>query len=55
MSPEELIDKYRDCALVVLPAEAAERSLELVRHLDELRDITELADLLTSKATTVHG
>ena len=55
MSAEELIDKYRDCALVVLPEEAVERSLELVAHLDKLKDITELTDLLTSKVTPVRG
>jgi 2-methylcitrate dehydratase PrpD len=55
MSAEELMDKYRDCALTVLPAEAVERSIEMVAHLDELKDITELADLVTSRATPVHG
>jgi len=49
LTPEELTAKYRDCACLVLPHEATERSLELVSHLEEIRDIAELADLVTSK------
>jgi len=55
MTGEELMAKYRDCARVILPAEAVERSLELVCHLDEVGDVTELADLVTSKGSPVRG
>lgn len=46
----ELKAKYRDCASLVLPLEATERSLEMIDHLEEIRDITELAELSTFKA-----
>ncbi|MFC1864667.1 MmgE/PrpD family protein [Chloroflexota bacterium] len=49
LTTEELMAKYRDCACLVFPLEATERSLELVSHLEEIKDIAELADLLTSK------
>ena len=50
LTTEELTIKYRDCARLVLPSETTERCLELVSHLEEIRDIAELADLLTFKA-----
>ena len=50
LTPEELMTKYRNCAHLVLSLEATERSLELVSHLEEVRDMTEMADLLTFKS-----
>jgi 2-methylcitrate dehydratase PrpD len=52
LSGEELIDKYKDCASLVLAPEAVERSLELVANLEEIQDISELVDLVTSKSST---
>jgi 2-methylcitrate dehydratase PrpD len=49
MSMAELTAKYRDCVSLVFPFEAVERSRQMVSHLEEVRDIAELADLLTSK------
>ncbi len=47
---EELTAKYRDCAAVILSAATVERSLEMILHLDEVSDVTELAELVTSPA-----
>ena len=55
LTPEELMAKYRDCARLVLPPEATERSLELVSHLEDVRDLAELADLVTAKAGHVRA
>jgi len=54
MTIAELQVKYRDCANLVLSPEDTERSLELVTHLEEVRDIAELADLVASKSK-VHA
>ena len=51
LTEEELITKYKDCASLVLPPEVIERSLELVSHLEEIADISELVDLATSKGS----
>lgn len=47
LTKEELVNKYRDCASLILPSDAVERSLELIFHLEEKTDITELAELVT--------
>jgi 2-methylcitrate dehydratase PrpD len=49
MTMAELTAKYRDCASLVLPLEVVERSRQMVNQLEEVSDIAELADLLTSK------
>ena len=49
MTIAELQVKYRDCANLVLPHADTERSLELVTHLEEVKDIAELATLVTSR------
>ena len=46
MTDEELAAKYRDCAGVRLSPEAIRKSLDMVSHLDDIEDITELMDLL---------
>jgi len=46
MGKEELAAKYRDCASFVLSAEGIQKSLDMVSHLEDLEDITELIDLL---------
>ncbi len=50
MPLEELAGKYRDCAGVVLSDAAVERSLEMILHLDEVADVADLAELVTSPA-----
>ena len=47
LTEDELIAKYKDCASHVLPSQVLERSLELVSHLEEIGDISELVDLVT--------
>ena len=47
LTKEELVDKYRDCASLILPSDAVERSLELIFHMEKKPDITELAELVT--------
>jgi len=46
MGEEELAAKYRDCASFVLSPEDIQKSLDMVSHLEDLEDITELIDLL---------
>jgi len=53
LSAEELRAKYGDCARLVLSLDAVARSLEMVSRMDEVRDIAELADLVTSRADRV--
>lgn len=55
LTEEELITKYKDCASLVLPPEVIERSLELVSHLEEITDISELVDLVTSKGSPMSA
>jgi 2-methylcitrate dehydratase PrpD len=42
---EELFEKYRDCAGLVLPAHDVEESIELLENLEELSDISRLAEI----------
>jgi len=46
MSEQELAAKYRDCASFVLSPQDTQLSLDMVSHLEELRDVTELMDLV---------
>ena len=55
LTSDELKYKYRDCAGTVLPSEAAERSLAIVSQLEEVSDIAELCDLVTSGASRVRA
>lgn len=55
LTTEELVAKYRDCASLALPPEAIEHSLELVTHLEEVKDIAGLADLVTNNASRVRA
>ncbi|MFC1958317.1 MmgE/PrpD family protein [Chloroflexota bacterium] len=43
---EELAEKYRDCAGLVVSASNVEASLELLENLEELPEITGLADII---------
>jgi 2-methylcitrate dehydratase PrpD len=45
MTPEEIDDKFRDIATVVLPADRTEALLHRVRHIDEVRNVAELAPM----------
>ncbi|MBI1885907.1 MAG: MmgE/PrpD family protein [Chloroflexi bacterium] len=45
---EELAAKFRDCARRALPAEAVERIVELVGGLEGVRDVRELASVITA-------
>ena len=44
---QELVNKYRDCAILVLPTAAIEASLELLENLEELPDMTQLVEIIT--------
>ena len=46
ISEEELAAKYRDCASFVLSPQDTQISLDMVSHLEELRDVTELMHLV---------
>ncbi len=43
---EELVSKYKDCAQLVLPLKDVERSLHLMENLEELKDLTELLEIV---------
>ena len=47
MAFEDIVGKYRDCTRGVLPEATAGRLLDLVRNLENLPDLTELASILT--------
>ena len=55
LSWEELVAKFRDCASLALPAEAAERVVALVGRLQELRDLRELAETLSAVGEAVRS
>jgi hypothetical protein len=45
MTLEELISKFRDCMAhgrKTIPGDEVERIIELVRHAEELNDVTEI-------------
>lgn len=46
-TPEQLVDKYRECAARVLPVERIETSLALLAELEALPDIAVLIETLT--------
>jgi len=46
LSEAELVDKYRDCAARAISPERIDRSLDMLQGLEELRDISELMDVL---------
>ena len=46
-TPNELADKYRDCASLVLSAEKVETSLEMLSRLEELDQVAALMDALS--------
>jgi hypothetical protein len=48
---DERLRKFFSCALRVLDRAAAERLLALVDRLEELHDITEIADIVRGPAT----
>ena len=48
---EELAEKYRNCAGLVLSAKDVEESLELLENLEQLSDITRLAEIIIKRKT----
>jgi 2-methylcitrate dehydratase PrpD len=46
LSEEEMVAKYKDCAQFVLSSGDIDRSLELLKNLEEVEDITELMNIL---------
>jgi len=46
LSEEELVAKYKDCAQLVLSPSDIDRSVELLKNLEEVEDITELMNIL---------
>ena len=46
LSEAELVQKYRDCAARAISPERIDRSLDMLQGLEELRDISELMDVL---------
>lgn len=46
MSQEELLKKYRDCAGLVMSKEDVEQSLDMIRNMETIKDLSTLADLL---------
>jgi 2-methylcitrate dehydratase PrpD len=45
MTPDEIDDKFRDLTTVVLPTDRSEALLHRVRHIDEVRNVAELAPM----------
>jgi len=52
LSEEELVAKYRDCSRLVLSSSDIDRSVELLKNLEELADITELMNILVKLAAS---
>lgn len=52
LTDEELLEKYRDCARLVLEDKEIERSIKLMMNLGELKDIKELMDILSLLASS---
>ncbi|MFC2040860.1 hypothetical protein ACFLTY_00860, partial [Chloroflexota bacterium] len=50
LSMDELINKYRDCVCLSLSTEDTDKSLDLLLHLESVRDISEIMDIFTFKA-----
>ncbi|MFC1940729.1 MmgE/PrpD family protein [Chloroflexota bacterium] len=50
LSMDELINKYRDCVCLSLSTEDTDKSLDLLLHLESVRDISEIMDVFTFKA-----
>ena len=46
MTPKELAEKFTDCATGIISAEAITRTLEAVRNIESLRNVSELLDAL---------
>lgn len=46
MGEEELVAKYRECASFVLSPQDIQKSLEIISHLEDIKDITELMNLV---------
>ena len=46
MSEEELASKYRECASFVLSPQDTQKSMEMISHLEDIEDITELINLV---------
>lgn len=51
LSWEELVEKFRDCAGVVLAGEAVERAVRIVERLDALPDVRSLTEALEGAPT----
>lgn len=48
LQDDELVAKYRDCARTLVPGDKVERCLDMLTHLDELSDMTQLMDMVTN-------
>jgi 2-methylcitrate dehydratase PrpD len=46
LSREERENKFRDCAKAVLPKSHIDRCLDLIEHLEELKTISPLAEII---------
>jgi 2-methylcitrate dehydratase PrpD len=46
LTHEELAQKYRECATMVLDPDRADRAREMIEHLEQVRDAAELTALL---------
>jgi 2-methylcitrate dehydratase PrpD len=51
LSEAELIAKFKDCASRALSPERIERSLEMLRGLENIRDINDLMDVLCAQGS----
>lgn len=49
ISQEQLVDKYRDCAITVLDAERVERSIHLLLALEQVASVRELVAVVTPR------
>jgi len=51
LSDEELVQKYRSCASLVLPERETEQSIELIMNLERIGEISKLLALVTSPSS----
>ena len=47
LTRDELVQKYHDCATMVLDSARAEQAREMIENLEQVSDIAQLVELLT--------
>ena len=50
LSREERVNKFMDCVKGVLSKREADRCLDIIEHLEEVKNISHLTDILSSRS-----